>query len=163
MVGSGGDDQSISVAYAAIELTCIRNRSPKSQALLGVRVMAAFVSTRPARTGWQQGGADAMAKGVLRRSNAARTRFAGPAGLRCGPSRDGRAGERSNARIAKTTAEQALDAAKEYQDDDDDKNDPQGTGRTITPAAAVSPGRERSDEKKNQHDQQNGPEHLSFS
>ena len=84
MVGSGGDDQSISVAYAAIELTCIRNRSPKSQALLGVRVMAAFVSTRPARTGWQQGGADAMVKGVLRCSNAARTRFAGLAGCDAG-------------------------------------------------------------------------------
>src|ERR1051326_5972652 len=50
-------------------------------------------------------------------------------------------------------------SSQQRQDDDDHQDEPEHAARSVAPAAAVRPGRERADQQQDQNDDQNGGAH----
>src|SRR5262245_57681096 len=55
-----------------------------------------------------------------------------------------------------------LDASKQRQDHDDDQDCAEKAAWSIAPAGAIPPGWKGADQKKNEHDDEDGGEHLRF-
>jgi|JI10StandDraft_1071094.scaffolds.fasta_scaffold207270_1 hypothetical protein len=48
-------------------------------------------------------------------------------------------------------------------DDDDDEKDEDDAARRVTPGPAIGPGRNRTKQKQNEKNEENGPEHARYS